>query len=89
MPTRQDGVENRDKVYSSRINVIQSKVKRDDVVEQQAVTKGWEVRANMYVYLKGAIDAENRFHKCVRELEKVPLVLLSTKGISAEHECGN
>ena len=34
----------------------------------------------MYVYLKGAIDAENRFHKCVRELEKAPLVLLSTEG---------
>ena len=38
------------------------------------------MRANMYVYLKGAIDAENRFHKCVRELEKAPLVLLSTEG---------
>ena len=34
----------------------------------------------MYVYLKGAIDAKNRFHKCVRELEKAPLVLLSTEG---------
>ena len=43
----------------------------------------------MYVYLKGAIDAENRFHKCVRELEKAPLVLLSTEGITAEHERGN
>ena len=43
----------------------------------------------MYVYLKGAIDAENRFHKCVGELEKAPLVLLSTEGITAEHERGN
>ena len=43
----------------------------------------------MCVYLKGAIDAENRFHKCVRELEKAPLVLLSTNGILAEHEYGN
>ena len=43
----------------------------------------------MYVDLKGAIDAQNHFHKCVRELEKAPLVLLPTNGISAEHECGN
>ena len=47
------------------------------------------MRANMYVYLKGAIDAENRFHNCVRELEKAPIVLVSTKGITAEHERGN
>ena len=43
----------------------------------------------MYVYLRGAIDAVNRFHKCVRELEKAPLVLLSTEGITAEYERGN
>ena len=43
----------------------------------------------MYVYLRGAIDAVNRFYKCVRELEKAPLVLLSTEGITAEYERGN
>ena len=29
--------------------------------------------ANMYVYLKGAIDFENRFFISVRESEKAPL----------------
>ena len=28
----------------------------------------------MYVYLKGVIDVENRFHNCLRESEKALLV---------------
>ena len=33
----------------------------------------------MYVYLKGSIDVENRFHNCVRESERPLLVPVSTK----------
>ena len=47
------------------------------------------MRANMYVYFKGVIDVENRFHNCVRESEKSLLVPVSTKGIAANHERGN
>ena len=50
------------------------------------VTKGEVVRANMYVYLKGAIDVENGFRNSVRESEKALLDAVSTKGITAEHE---
>ena len=50
------------------------------------VTNGEVVRANMYVYLKGAIDVENGFHNSVRESEKALLDAVSTKGITAEHE---
>ena len=54
-----------------------------------AVTKGYEVRANMYVYLKGVIDVENPFQNCARESEKAVLVPVSTEGITADHERGN
>jgi len=50
------------------------------------VTKGEVVRANMYVYLKGAIDVENGFRNSVRDSEKALLDAESTKGITAEHE---
>ena len=45
----------------------------------------------MHVYLKGAIDIENRFFISVRESEKDALhvVPVSTKGIGANHERGN
>ena len=44
------------------------------------------MRANIYVYLRGATDSvENRFHY-VRESEKALLVPVSTKGITADHD---
>ena len=45
--------------------------------------------ANVYVYVEGVIDVENHFHNCLRESEKALLVPVSTKGITADHECGN
>ena len=38
-----------------------------------AVTDGYEVQANVWVYLRDVID-ENRFHNCVGESEKAVLV---------------
>ena len=43
----------------------------------------------MYVYLKGAIDVENRSHNCVRKSKKALLVPVPTKGITANDERGN
>ena len=43
----------------------------------------------MYVYLKGAIDVENRSHNCVRKSKKALLVPVPTKGTTANDERGN
>ena len=40
------------------------------------------------MYLGDVID-EKRFHNCIGESEKALLVPASTKGITADHECGN